>query len=76
MELKGRVTQKPFGTGTKSEHLAVYLCTDSAEYLLRRKGGNPFRDEVLDGLVGRSIRCSGIVRGYALIMSDWSEIQD
>lgn len=74
MEYTGKIVKKPFGVGTKSEHEAVMLVTDSGEYLLRRQGGNPFRDPQLDGLVGCTIQCEGIVRGYTLIMSEWSEI--
>ena len=74
MQHTGKVVRKPFAVGSKSEHLAVVLVTDTHEYVLRRKGGNPFRDPQLDRLVGQSIRCNGIVRGYTLIMSDWTVV--
>jgi hypothetical protein len=73
MDYKGKVVRKPFAAGTKSEHEAVVLVTDGEELLLRRQGGNPFSDPELDGLVGKQITCKGIVRGYTLIMSGWSE---
>lgn len=60
--------------GSKSEHDAIVLVTDANEYVLRRQGGNPFRDPQLERLVGRSIRCTGIIRGYTLIISEWTEI--
>lgn len=72
MQFEGTVVKKPFGTGTKSEHEAVYLVTDSGEYVLRRRGGNAFQDDVLDNLVGKRLSCEGIVTGYTLIMSEWT----
>jgi len=71
MEFTGRVVKKPFGTGSKSEREAVCLKTRSDEYVLRRQGGNAFYDPELENLVGKSIRCTGMVTGYTLLMSDW-----
>ncbi|HVZ37914.1 MAG: hypothetical protein JST22_10335 [Bacteroidetes bacterium] len=72
--LRGHVVSKAFGTGSKSEHEAVVLVTDAGEYVLRRRGGNPFFDPELDGLVGKEIVCEGDVAGYTMIMSDWQEV--
>jgi hypothetical protein len=72
---EGTVVMKPFGRGSKSEHDAVCLVTDSGEYVLRRQGGNPFRDPELDKLVGKRIRGEGFVTGYTLIMTSWSEAE-
>jgi len=71
-EFTGKVTKRPFGAGSKSAHDAVRLDTADGSYVLRRIGGNPFRDPELDGLVGKTIRCHGEVSGYALTMQDWS----
>ena len=71
MEFAGQVVKKPFGTGSKSEREAVCLKTRSDEYVLRREGGNPFHDPELENLVGKSIRCTGTVSGYTLLMSEW-----
>jgi hypothetical protein len=76
MDYTGRVVKKPFGVGTKSAHDAVMLVTDSGDYVLRRLGGNAFRDPELERLVGHSIRCEGRVHGYTLIMSHWSVLPD
>jgi hypothetical protein len=73
MRYRGLVVKKPFGVGSKSEHDAVKLVTDSREYVLRRQDGNPFSDPVLDALVGQTIECDGIVHGYTLIMSSWRQ---
>jgi hypothetical protein len=75
MDFRGKVVRKPFGVGSKSERDAVVLVTEDGEYVLRRQGGNPFRDPELDALVGRSIQCQGFVYGYTLIVSSWSEAE-
>jgi hypothetical protein len=72
-EFAGKVTKKPFGRGSKSAHCAVRLETGEGSYVLRRVGGNPFRDAELDKLVGKTIRCRGEVSGYTLTITDWSE---
>jgi hypothetical protein len=73
MELRGKVVRKTFGAGTKSEHSAVYLKTDEAEYKLRRLQGNPFHDPELEKLVGKEIRARGTIAGYELLMGAWEE---
>lgn len=67
---------KPFGKGSKSEHDAVYLSTSAGEYVLRRAGGNAFRDPEVDGLVGKEITCEGFTTDHTLIMSQWNVISD
>lgn len=73
MQLNGCVTKKLFAAGTKSEREAVVLTTAEGEYVLRRKGGNPFFDEVLENLVGKRIRCEGDLTGYTFLMNRWTE---
>lgn len=75
MELSGRVIKKLVGIGSKSAHEAVMLDTGDARYVLRRQGGNPFRDPELEKLVGKTIRCAGNLAGYTFILSDWSELK-
>jgi hypothetical protein len=43
------------------------------EYELRRRGGNAFRDEVLERLVGTTITGLGIVTGRDYIMDEFTE---
>ncbi len=70
--LSGSVIRKAVAQGSKSEHDAVILRTpDGGEYILRRRGGNAFRDEQLDRLVGSSITADGIVAGQVFIMNSW-----
>ena len=71
MELSGNVVRKPFAEGTKSERAGVYLVTGQGEFLLRRRGANPFRDPVLEDLAGSRIRCRGDLHGYTLIISSY-----
>jgi hypothetical protein len=73
MIFNGTVIKKLFARGSKSEHEAVCLVTDHGEFVLRRRGGNPFSDPELDKLVGKQISCEGEVVGYTLIISSWSE---
>jgi hypothetical protein len=73
MQLTGRVTKKHFARGSKSGREAVILATEGGEYLLRRRGGNPFFDEELENLVGKQIRCVGDLTGYTFLMDEWTE---
>lgn len=72
-EFVGTVTKKLFGKGSKSEHEAIYLETEQDQYVLRRQGGNPFYDPELHKLIGKRVRCTGIVDDYTLTISDWKE---
>lgn len=72
----GKVIKKSFGKGSKSEHEAVYLETEQKQYVLRRRGGNPFYDEQMQKLVGKTIRCTGDVIDYALLISDWAVLEE
>jgi hypothetical protein len=61
-----------FGTGTKSEHEAIYLSTAQGDYLLRRPLANPFElDPELNSLVGKQVRVSGTLSGYTFFVSGW-----
>jgi hypothetical protein len=71
----GSVVQKRVSPGSKSDRVAVLLKTHGQELILRRKDGNPFKDEVLEGLVGKRIEATGILAGKTLIMKGWEEEQ-
>ena len=64
MKLKGTVVEGSFGKGSKSEHNAVYLDTGEKKYRLKRRGGNPFYDESLHRLVGKTIAAEGTLTDY------------
>ena len=75
MKFEGSVVRKPFASGTKSERVAIMLETsEGKDYVLRRQGGNAFRDDILEQLTGKKIRAEGTLAGYTLIMKDWSEL--
>ncbi len=72
--LTGKVIRKRIAPRSKSDRMGVVLENDDGAYfVLRRAGGNPFRDRVLDHLVGKMITATGIVSGRSLIMSGWAE---
>jgi len=71
---EGLVVRKAFAAGSKSDHQAVMLQTEGAELVLRRQGGNAFRDQVLEDLVGHRIRGTGRLAGKTLILAGWEEL--
>ena len=74
---RGSVIRKRVAAGSKSERSAVVMINDadSREYVLRRLGGNPFRDPELDELVGHHLHCEGDLSGQILIVKRY-EIDD
>ena len=72
-QLTGVVVKEPFAVGSKSERDAVLLISGDKRYVLRRQGGNAFQDPTLDGLVGKSIRCTGRLAGNTFLMSAWGD---
>lgn len=75
IEIDGRVRKHLTSRGSKSERQAVFLETKDGSYVLRRRGGHPFFDKVLENLVGKTIHCKGILTEHTLVMSDWEEIK-
>ena len=72
-ELKGTVARARIAPGSKSDHVGVILRADDGnEYVLRRSGGNAFRDEELEKLVGKAITGTGLTTGRTFIMDSWS----
>lgn len=74
VELNGKVVKKKFGQGSKSQHDAVYLETDSGSFVLRRKGGNPFNDPELNKLIGEKICATGTISNYSFIASNVKKV--
>ncbi|HET6559846.1 MAG TPA: hypothetical protein VFG54_21145 [Prolixibacteraceae bacterium] len=73
-KLTGKVVAQKFGEGSKSEHDAVYLDTGDKKYRLKKKGGNPFYDESLHKLVGKTIELEGdITPGFFVIKDEPEE---
>jgi hypothetical protein len=65
--LRGRVAEGPFARGSKSEHIAVFLETSAARYVLRRRDGPAYADPTLQRFVGCDVECDGVVVSYVLI---------
>ena len=65
--LIGTVAAGPFGAGSKSESEAVWLQTADRRLVLRRKNGPAFGDRTLDRYVGKRVKCSGFIVGYAML---------
>jgi hypothetical protein len=57
--ITGTITREPFGSGSKSEHNAIYIKNDVVVYKLRRPGANAFQDPVLTQLLGRQVEVRG-----------------
>ena len=71
-QISGTVVRAPVATGSKSEHIAVVMRTKTGEqYILRRAGGNAFRDQVLETLVGKTVTGTGVVTGQTFVMDKW-----
>ena len=68
-QFQGRLVKKIFGAGSKSEHEGIFLVTGDKEYLVRRRGGNPFEmDPQLESQVGMDVSCLGDVYDYILYL--------
>ena len=64
VELTGQVVIQKFGQGSKSEHDAVYLVIGKKKHRLKRRGGNPFYDESLHSLIGKTIKAKGYLNPH------------
>ena len=72
--IAGTVARALISPGSKSDHRGVVLRTARGdEFILRRAGGNAFRDETFEALVGTTITGTGILVGQTFIMQDWTK---
>ena len=76
MDARGRVIKKKVAASSKSERDAVLVQTDRGEYILRRVGGHPFHDPVLEELVGKYVRFRGTLHGSTLVFKDYDIADD
>ena len=72
--VSGKVARKRVSPGSKSEREAIVLVTSSGELTLRRKGGHPLKDEVLEELVGKRIAGEALRSGQVLTLVEWREL--
>jgi hypothetical protein len=71
--ITGMVTLAEIAKGSKSEHAGVVLRTAKGqEYILRRRGGNAFKDDALEALIGRTITGEGLVFDRNFIVDTFS----
>lgn len=75
-KLTGKVEIDTFAKSSKSEHEAIYLNTGIERYRLRMKGGNPFYDESLHKLVGKTIVVEGYESGKIFVIDSITRISD
>jgi hypothetical protein len=75
LTLKGRLELRTFGKTTKSEHLGVYIVTDQGDYLIRPVGSNPFMDNPLLPLAGKTIEATGRLNEYVFFAKSWVVIE-
>ena len=73
MEITGFVVKELYAPGSKSEREAVMIRTQEGQFLLQRVGGNPFKDEVLENLVGKRISGKGSKTPVSIILTEWTE---
>lgn len=65
--LTGVVRRGPFGTGSKSERIAIFVDTDDGSFVLRRKEGPSYGDPELDRYVGHRVSCDGFILDHTLL---------
>lgn len=73
--LEGEVKRQLLSPGSKSEREAICLQIPGHLYVLRRSGGHPFSDPLLDTLAGKRIRARGSLHDTLFIMSSYEVLQ-
>lgn len=73
--ISGMIIAKQAAAGSKSDREAIYLQTKDSLYLLRRLGGNPFRDGTLLDLKGKTVTVTGILNNNLLLAREIKENQ-
>lgn len=74
-ELTGEVIVKPFATGSKSEHDAVFIQSAEGTFLLRKQGGNPFYDPMLQQFVGKQVKVKGLLDRNLFLAKEIEELE-
>jgi hypothetical protein len=65
--MRGYIMRDVYGKGTKSERDAVFIKTDDARYILRRKTGPVFDDDELVQYIGHDAKCEGFLVGTTFL---------
>lgn len=66
-DLRGRVSRRRVGKGSKSERVALCIDTGQGRFVLRRKGGPAFGDSSLERYRGKLVACSELIVSTTLI---------
>ncbi len=75
--LEGPVVKMKGAVGSHTEHIAVVIKTSEGNFKLRRQGGNPFNDPVLNKYVGKTWSCEGtLLSGSQFLISRCTRIED
>lgn len=75
--LLGRLVREVMDRGSKSERPALLLALeDGQRVLLRRQGGHPIRDPVLEALEGQVLRVTGQAREGYFLVQDLDPVHD
>ena len=72
MKLRGQVFRRLASKGSKSEREVVIVKSGDAEYILRRRGSNPFADIELNSLVGKQVEFEGMLHGCTFLIDSYS----
>jgi hypothetical protein len=70
IQICGIITRKKFGEGSKSDHNAICIETNEDSFVLKRIGGNPFNDPVLNKMIGKEVTATGFLDQYQFLASD------
>jgi hypothetical protein len=76
VELTGKVIQKKFGPGSKSEHQAIFFETNNGTYQLRRAGENAFSDPGLKKFIGKQVNATGRINASLFLASKVEKVED
>lgn len=75
LQFVGTVTKEIVSVESKSERQAVILETAIGPIYLRRAGGNPYKDDVLDTMVGKKVWVEGKQHKTVFMISSWKEVK-
>ncbi|MEO5995143.1 MAG: hypothetical protein ABIN89_00515 [Chitinophagaceae bacterium] len=68
--IRGKVVIKKTAKGSKSESNAICIDTGDSTYVLRRVGGNPFNDSILNDLVGKEVTATGVINQHLFLATE------
>lgn len=74
MLIKGKIFKKIVGKNSKTEYEGLWIKHKNNTWIVRRRGQNPFRDPVLEKLVGQTISAEGELVKNIFFINNWKEI--